>query len=113
MKQDLLMLDLKNKLANILETNFNAISRYCQRFNEIKEFYYEDIKFDENIIRNNKQCYMFRKWYIRYKQEIDSINRIVNYQPLGIFLIQLDRYKNTILCAPRNKKNIIDAVISG
>ncbi|KMQ92051.1 dynein heavy chain axonemal-like protein, partial [Lasius niger] len=83
------------------------------RFNEIKEFYNEDMTFDESIIRDNKQCDLFRNWCIRYKREIDTIDRVVEHQPLGIFLVQLERFKNAALNAPRSKKKVIEAVMPG
>lgn len=112
-KEDPIILGLKNKLNDILEINFNAVNRYCQRFNEIKEFYNEDMKFDEDVIRDNKQCDLFRNWCIRYKREINTIDKVVEQQPLGIFIVQLERFKNAALNAPRNKKRVIEAVMPG
>jgi len=104
-QEDSIICDLKNKLNDILKTNFNAVNRYCQRFNEIKKFYNEDMKFDEDI-RNNKQCDLFRNLCIRYKREIEKTDKIIQYQPLGIFIVQLERFKNAILNAPRSKKKL-------
>lgn len=95
----------------MLETNFKAVNQYCQRFDEIKNFYDEDVKFDEDIIRNNEQCDLFHTWCSRYKNEIDMINRINKCQSLGIFIIQLERFKTTALNAPRNKQKVIEVVM--
>lgn len=110
-QEDSIICGLKNKLNDILRTNFYAMSRYCQRFDEIKKFYNEDMKFDEDVIRNNKQCNLFRNWCIRYKREIEIIDKVIQYQPLGIFIVQLERFKNATLNAPRSKKEIIEFIM--
>jgi len=111
LNEDVIISSLKNKLTNVLEASFNAVNRYCQRFYEIKKFYDEDIKFDENIIRNNEERNLFQYWCSRYKKEIDIINSIINCQPLGIFIIQLERFKTAALSAPRNKQRVIEVTI--
>jgi hypothetical protein len=110
-KEDVIISSLKNKLISVLEASFDAINRYCQRFHEIKKFYDEDIKFDEDIIRNNERSELFQNWCSRYKREIDIINSIINYQPLGIFLIQLERFKTAALSAPRDKQRVIEVTM--
>lgn len=111
--EDLIIQDLKYKFAAILNTNFDAVKRYCQRFNKIKQFYDEDMKFDENIIRDNKRCDLFRKWCIRYENEMDIIDKTVDYQPLGIFAVQLGRFKAIVKDASKAKKNVIEVVMPG
>lgn len=110
-QEDSIICGLKNKLNDILKTNFKAVNRYCQRLNEIKKFYNEDMKFDEDIIRNNKECDLFRNWCIRYKREIEIIEKVIQYQPLGIFIVQLERFKSATLHAPRSKKKVIEIIM--
>ncbi|CAL7933549.1 unnamed protein product [Xylocopa violacea] len=113
LKQDPISYALKAELEDILERNFDAMKRYCQRFNEIKQFYHEDMSFDENIIRDNRDCKLFREWSIRYKKELDLINTIIDFQPLGLFFIQVERFKNAAAIAPRGKLGVIEAVMPG
>lgn len=111
LKQDVIMQNFKIELEEILNKNFNAIKRYCKRFNEIREFFYEDMTFDENIIRDNRDCALFRQWSIRYKKEVDIISKVVDFQPFGLFLIQLERFKSIADTAPRGKLSVIEAVM--
>lgn len=113
LKQDPFLNSLKTEFDQILEINFDAVKQYIQRFKEIQEFYLEDMTFDENIIRDNRDCKLFREWSIRYKQEIDLISKVIDFQPLGIFLIQLERFKNAAEVAPRGKLGVIEAVMPG
>ncbi|XP_076764569.1 dynein heavy chain at 16F [Xylocopa sonorina] len=113
LKQDPITYAFKAELEDILEKNFDCMKRYCQRFNEIQQFYHEDMIFDENIIRDNRDCKLFRQWSIRYKKELDLINTIIDFQPLGLFFIQVERFKNAAEIAPRGKLGVIEAVMPG
>lgn len=111
LKQDEIMQNFKVELEEILNINFNALKRYYKRFDEIREFFYEDMIFDENIIRDNRDVSLFRELSIRYKKEVDIINKIVDFQPFGLFLIQLERFKGIADTAPRGKLSVIEAVM--
>ncbi|XP_076248728.1 dynein heavy chain at 16F [Calliopsis andreniformis] len=113
LKQDPKLKALKFELVEILDKNFDAIKRYCRRFDGIKQFFYEDVTFDEDIIRDNRDCKLFREWSIRYRQELELIDKVINFQPLGIFLIQLERFKSAAEVAPRGKIGVIEAVLPG
>ncbi|XP_012153033.2 dynein heavy chain at 16F [Megachile rotundata] len=113
LKMDPFLNSLKVELDEIWETSFNAVKLYCQRFRDIQQFYMEDTTFDENIIRDNRDCKLFREWSIRYKKEVDLIKTVIDVQPLGIFLIQLERFKNAVEVAPRGKLGVIEAVMPG
>lgn len=113
LEQDPITLAFKRELKEIFEKNLTAIKRYCQRFNRIKQFYYEDMTFDEDIIRDNRDVKLFREWSIRYKKEVDLINSVVDFQPFGLFFIQLERFKGAAETAPRGKLSVIEAVMPG
>lgn len=113
LKQDPLLEAAKNELIEILDKNFDAVKRYCRRFDGIKQFYYEDTTFDEGILRDNRDCKLFREWSIRYRQELDLIDKIIAAQPLGIFFVQMERFKTTLAVAPSGKIGVIEAVLPG
>ncbi|KAI4494191.1 hypothetical protein M0802_009060 [Mischocyttarus mexicanus] len=104
---------LKEELSRILNDNINSVKRYCKRFKTIHDFYLEDMQFDENIIRDNLQCGLFRQWCLRYENELKTIDEIVDYQPLGVFYIQLKRFKKAIALAPESKRIVIEVVMPG
>lgn len=113
MKQDPITKSLKAELDEIINTNFDMVKRYCQRFKPIEQFFHEDVIFDENIIRDNRDCKLFREWSIRYRNEVDLIRRVIDAQPFGLFFIQLERFKNAADVAPRGKLGVIEAVMPG
>ncbi|KAG7211515.1 hypothetical protein KM043_010782 [Ampulex compressa] len=113
LRQDPIVKELKEELENIFNVNFDAIGRYCQRFRGIKEFYFEDMKFDEDIIRKNQRCDFFRQWCTRYRAEMTIVNEIIDYQPLGVFLLQFERFKKAAMTAPRGKMAMIESVMPG
>ncbi|XP_076676367.1 dynein heavy chain at 16F [Andrena cerasifolii] len=113
LRQDSLLEALKEELQEVLNKNFNAAARYVRRFEEIRQFYYEDLMFDENIIRDNRDLKLFREWSTRYRRELDLIDKVYNFQPLGIFLVQLERFKTAAEIAPRGKIGVIEAVMPG
>ncbi|KAK2585046.1 hypothetical protein KPH14_008566 [Odynerus spinipes] len=113
LKTDPLLEKLKDELIEVLEVNIDSVKRYWKRFGEIYNFYSEDMKFDENIIRDNIQCDLFRKWSLRYRNELEIINKVVDYQALGIYFVQLERFKKAAALAPEGKKVVIEAVMPG
>ncbi|XP_047348170.1 dynein axonemal heavy chain 6 [Vespa velutina] len=104
---------LKAELTTILNDNIDSVKRYWKRFQIIYDFYLEDMEFEENIIRDNIECRLFRKWCIRYQNELNIIDKIVDYQPLGIFYIQLQNFKKAAALAPEGKRFVIEAVMPG
>lgn len=113
LKQDPITLAFKTELEELLERNLDAVKRYCQRFNVIRQFYHEDTTFDENIIRDNRDVKLFREWSIRYKKEVDLIQKVIDFQPFGLFFVQLERFKSAAATAPRKKLGVIEAVMPG
>nr|XP_031828293.1 dynein heavy chain 6, axonemal [Nomia melanderi] len=113
LKQDPITHALKQQLNETWERNFDIVKRYCRRFNEIRGFYLEDTRFDENIIRDNRDCKVFREWSIRYKRELELIGKVIEYQSLGVFLVQLERFKIAAEIAPRGKIGVLEAVMPG
>ncbi|XP_031781103.1 dynein heavy chain 6, axonemal isoform X1 [Nasonia vitripennis] len=109
--EDPKMMDFKARFKNTLEENFNAVKKYCDRFAHIYSFYEEDTSFDESAIRENEKCDIFRKWCERYRTEEEEINGIVEVQPLGIFHIQLERFKISALPAPNQKQLVLADVM--
>lgn len=112
-KKDPAITNLKNEVAIVLEKNFDAVRQYCERFDEIHAFYRDDMIFDEKIIRENDRCDIFRKWCLRYRSEEEEILRVVDFQPMGIFYLQLERFKNGVLPAPRDKQRVLEVVMPG
>ncbi|XP_043489610.1 dynein axonemal heavy chain 6 [Polistes fuscatus] len=104
---------LKEELSRILNDNINSMKRFSKRFQTIHNFYSEDMEFDENIIQNNLRCDLFRQWCLRYQNELKTINEIVNYQPLGIFYVQLQRFKKAAALAPESKRIVIEIIMPG
>lgn len=105
--------NLKTELMTILNNNIDSVKRYCQRFQTIYDFYLEDMQFNENIIRDNLECQLFRKWCVRYQDELNIINKIIDYQPIGIFYVQLQNFKKSAALAPEGKRFVIEAVMPG
>ncbi|XP_026666919.1 dynein heavy chain 6, axonemal [Ceratina calcarata] len=112
-KQDPFTIEIKAEVEEMLNKNFDAVTRYCRRFDGIRQFYHEDMDFDEDIIRDNRDCKLFREWSIRYMNELDVIQKVIDAQPFGLFLIQLERFKNAAEIAPRGKLGVIEAVMPG
>ncbi|XP_066588945.1 dynein axonemal heavy chain 6 [Prorops nasuta] len=112
-EQDKKIWESKTRLDEVLQTNFDAVKLYCQRFKGIQELYEDDFNFDENVIRENTKVELFRQWCIRYKEEMEMIRKVVEYQPLGIFFLQLTRFKEAALLAPMGKMRIIESVMPG
>ena len=111
LKDDVHLVELKQEFGNIFKENFEAVKNYCKRFNQIHVFFKEDMYYDENIIRANKKCDIFRQWCARYQNEVEKIEEIENEKQLGIFLIQLKRFKTLALPAPNQKWMVLESVM--
>lgn len=105
------MIDFKKKFKDILEQSFDAVKEYCKRFLHIYHYYVEDMSLDENEIRENEKCDIFRKWCERYRTEEEEINSVPDVQPLGIFYIQLERFKTSALPAPNKKQQVLAEIM--
>lgn len=113
LKDDSHMSFLKQEFENVLKRNFVAVKTYCKKFENIPVFFKEDMEYDENIIKNNKKCDIFRKWCNRYQYEVEEISKIQEEQPLGIFLMRFKRFKTLALPAPNQKWTVLEGVMPG
>ncbi|XP_048507335.1 dynein axonemal heavy chain 6 [Athalia rosae] len=111
LKQDAEMDMLKNELRSVLNENIDAVKLYWNRLIPIEVFYKEDMASDDQIIRRETVCEKFRKLYIRYSSEIETINEVADHEDLGIFLIILDRFKDIALVAPNKKLRVLESVL--
>ena len=111
LKDDSHMITFKQEFENVLKQNFEAVKNYCKTFERIENFFKEDMEYDENLIRDNEKCDIFRQWCARYQYEVDEISDIQDEQVLGIFLIHLERFKSLALPAPNQKWSVLDVVM--
>ncbi|XP_074097467.1 dynein heavy chain at 16F [Cotesia typhae] len=102
---------LTRELEDLLELNIIAVRRYCERFADVEEFYREDKNLNENIILNNTSCELFREWCERYKYEEEVILNITDFQPVRIFYLQLNRFKEKALLAPTEKMKLLEKIM--
>ncbi|XP_011495537.1 PREDICTED: dynein heavy chain 6, axonemal [Ceratosolen solmsi marchali] len=107
MKEDPILISLKNRFENIFEKNFYMIKKYCEHFKHIYDFYIEDMNFDEKLIYENKSTDVFRNLCERYRTEEREIKNIVDFQPFGIFYLEFQRFKSSALPAPNLKQDIL------
>lgn len=98
-------------MEDLLELNIIAVRRYCERFADVEEFYREDKNLNENIILNNTSCELFREWCERYKYEEEVILNITDFQPVRIFYLQLNRFKEKALLAPTEKMKLLEKIM--
>ncbi|XP_058809206.1 dynein axonemal heavy chain 6 [Phymastichus coffea] len=109
--EDPTLVNYKAKFKETFEKNFHAVKNYNRRFSDIRNFYTEDMEFNENLILENEKCDIFRKWCERYRTEEEEINSAVDVQPLGIFNVQLKRFKLSALPAPNQKQKVLAEIM--
>ncbi|CAB0031813.1 unnamed protein product [Trichogramma brassicae] len=101
----------KQTLRDVVQQNFDAVKKYCERFRHIYEYYEEDMAFDERTIRDNLKYEVFRQWCERYRREEQEINAIVDQQSMGIFYLKFRRFKESALPAPNRKQALLAVVL--
>lgn len=112
-KDDVKIKVIKSEIKTILDTNLHFVDEYKKRFNSVLEFYKDIVDFDDTNILENEDCNLFREWCGKYYYELNSVNRIQDTQSLGLFLLQLNKFKNTILPAIKTKIKLLQSVITG
>ncbi|KAF7987651.1 hypothetical protein HCN44_003514 [Aphidius gifuensis] len=112
-KQSTIIENLINKINIIFKKNFIIIHKYLSNYLNIEKFYMDNIMFDDNIIRQNKNCNLIKELCEKYKNEIDCINNVVDVKSIGIFNLKTDRFKTKALSATLNKKKILVTVVPG
>ncbi|XP_034941913.1 dynein heavy chain 6, axonemal [Chelonus insularis] len=99
------------EMDELIELNVISLRNYYERFKKIETFYKEDKSFDDNIIQKNLRCDIFRQWCLRYKNEEEVIFQVTDLQPLGIFFLQMKRFKEEALKAPAAKWRILQKIM--
>lgn len=110
-KNDPIIQQYIKQVEELLKLNMSCVRYYCQRFINIEEFYNEDKKLDRDVIKKNEKCDIFRQWCSRYNEQEEKIEEIINFQPIGIFNLMLQRFKAEAIIALEEKRNIINSIV--
>ncbi|KAK0176317.1 hypothetical protein PV328_000464 [Microctonus aethiopoides] len=110
-KNDPIIQEYIKQVEELLKLNMSRVRYYCQRFINIEEFYNEDKKLNRDVIQKNEKCDIFRQWCSRYNEEEEKIEEIINFQPIGIFNLMLQRFKAEAIIALKEKRNIINSTV--
>ncbi|XP_049864535.1 dynein axonemal heavy chain 6 [Schistocerca gregaria] len=97
LKEDKHRLDIRTNIILSIHSNFEAINKYIQRFQFIREFHTVNTATDMESITNETVMEKFRKLLTSYHQQIDDINKLQDSQDIGIFQLVFERLKGTVL----------------
>ncbi|XP_047115990.1 dynein axonemal heavy chain 6 [Schistocerca piceifrons] len=97
LKEDKHRLDIRTNIILSIHNNFEAINKYIQRFQFIREFHTVNTATDMESITNETVMEKFRKLLTSYHQQIDDINKLQDSQDIGIFQLVFERLKGTVL----------------
>ncbi|XP_063979368.1 dynein axonemal heavy chain 6-like isoform X2 [Diachasmimorpha longicaudata] len=110
-KNSLSIQNSKKKLTELLSWNTNAVKIYCKGFGVIETFYKEQKACPEDMIQANKSSEMFRNWCSEFREKEEEVDEVIDFQTLGMFSLQLERFKDQVRVLLFNKKSVLEEVI--
>lgn len=111
LSRDVKLLALHEDIFTNINDAYHAVDVYVHRFEKIRHDYAEDAALHENVIEEERGLLTFRTWCSRYHDELDLIEEIIENQPLGLFLLHLDKLKASITPEPIRLLEIIKRVM--
>ncbi|CAH4038360.1 unnamed protein product [Pieris brassicae] len=107
MHQDKKMLADLNFIPQCIRDGFEAVWIFLRRMNKFMNSFREANEIDVNIIRQERNVEVFKKWCDKFVKQIEEIEEVVSYQPLGLIFLCLCPFQELFRPQPRRLFDVV------
>ncbi|XP_065162410.1 dynein axonemal heavy chain 6 isoform X2 [Atheta coriaria] len=111
LEDNLYLHEIRGKIYDHLESNYIIAEKYLLKLYKIKEFYTEDAMTEEATIEEERELEKFRNMCLRYNEELATIESLWDWQPMGLYYLQMIEFKGLASPEPNRLIGIIERVM--
>ncbi|VVC96959.1 unnamed protein product, partial [Leptidea sinapis] len=109
MNQDKKMLDDIRFIPESVARAFECVRIFLKRFDHFMDHFKEAHEMDVNIIREERDVHAFRLLCEKFVKQIEQIEDVVSYQPLGLIFLCLSPFQELFRPQPRRLFEVVHA----
>lgn len=113
MNQDLKMLEDIEFIPYSIKFGYESVWKFLRRFQAFRDNFRDSCAMDINIIKNERDVLQFRQLCDRFVKQMESIEEIVSYQPLGLMFLCLLPFQELFRPLPRRLFDVVANVTPG
>lgn len=107
MNQDLKMLDDIEFIPYAIKFGYESVWKFLERFQPFRENFRDSCAMDINVIKNERDVFVLRSLCDKFVKQMESIEDIVSYQPMGLLFLCLLPFQELFRPQPRKLFDII------
>lgn len=107
MNQDVKMLDDIAYIPYSIKFGYESVWKFLQRFQRFRNDFSECCAMDINLIKNERDVVKFRHLCGKFVEQMESIEGIVSYQPVGLLFLCLLPFQELFRPLPRKLFDVI------
>ncbi|XP_047524724.1 dynein axonemal heavy chain 6 [Pieris napi] len=107
MHQDKKMLADLNFIPQCIRDGFDAVWIFLKRMNKFMNSFREANEIDVNIIRQERNVEVFKKLCDKFVKQMEEIEDVVSYQPLGLIFLCLCPFQELFRPQPRRLFDVV------
>lgn len=109
MNQDNSMLEDIEFIPYAVKHAYECVWTFLNRMQYFMDGFREAVEMDVDLIRNERDVAVFRKLADRFNKQIEDIEEVVSYQPLGMIFLCLLPFQELFRPQPRK---LLDVIVS-
>ncbi|KAJ8737210.1 hypothetical protein PYW07_000481 [Mythimna separata] len=107
MNQDTEMLDNIAYIPYAIKFAYDSMWKYLRRFQSFRENFREACAMDINLIKNERDVFKFRELCDRFVKQMEAVEEIVSYQPVGLLFLCLLPFQEIFRPLPRKLFDVV------
>lgn len=107
MNQDKEMLDDIAYIPYAIKFGYESVWKFLNRFRNYRENYRESCEMDINVIKNERDVMKFKQMCDKFVKQMESIEEVVSYQPLGLIFLCLSPFQELFRPQPRKLFDVV------
>lgn len=110
MNQDKTMMEDIVFISRSIQIAFEYVWMFLQRMNIFMENFKNAHEIDINVIKNERDVNEFRKLCTEFVKQMDEIEEVVTFQPLGLIFLNLSPFQELFRPQPRRLFDVVNNV---
>ncbi|XP_026730807.1 dynein heavy chain 6, axonemal [Trichoplusia ni] len=110
MNQDKQMLDDIVYIPYAIKFGYESVRRFLHRYQDFADNFRDSCAMDINLIKDERDVIAFKKMCETFVKQMESIEEVVSYQPLGLMFLCLSPFQEIFRPQPRKLFDVVASV---
>lgn len=110
MNQDKQMLDDIVYIPYAIKFGYESVRRFLHRYQDFADNFRDSCAMDINLIKDERDVLAFKRMCETFVKQMESIEEVVSYQPLGLMFLCLSPFQEIFRPQPRKLFDVVASV---